>query len=124
MRGFRESNDTFNALRVENLNSLFKEDPSLDEPIAFGVLSFESRFRVKDDSGKWIEWRKNDEIGPQGVEVKLIIARREIMGRMNQPQDWDGTSSVGIALGQATESKSNKNLEVYQAMLRFGNYVE
>lgn len=124
MRGFSASSDTFDALKIKNLSSLFKENPSLDEPIAFGVLSFEARLRVKDDSGKWIEWEKNGELDPQRVEIKLVIVRREMMGRLIQSQDWDGTSNAGIALGKATESGHNKNLEVYQAMLSFGNDAE
>jgi hypothetical protein len=124
MKGFSASHDTFDALKTKNPSSLFKENLSLDEPIAFGVLSFEARLRVKDDSGKWIEWEKNDMLDPQRVEIKLVIVRREMMGRLIQSQDWDGTSNVGIALGKATESGRNKNLEVYQAMLPFGNDEE
>ncbi|NJM36550.1 MAG: prepilin-type N-terminal cleavage/methylation domain-containing protein [Akkermansiaceae bacterium] len=47
MRGFRESHDTFTALRSGDLNSLFEERENLDEPMAFGVISFEARPKNK-----------------------------------------------------------------------------
>jgi prepilin-type N-terminal cleavage/methylation domain-containing protein len=122
MRGFRESNDTFAALRSGSVSSLFQQRENLDEPMAFGVISFEARPKTKDVQGKWLDWATNDKVSPQAIEIKLVIVRQEMMIRLNDSRDWDGTTAVGETLGSAAESSHNKNLEVYQATLRFGNH--
>ena len=53
MRGFRESRDTFQALRDENTAPLFEPRLNLDEPIAFGVISFQADPKRRDSDGKW-----------------------------------------------------------------------
>ncbi len=122
MRGLRESNDTFTALRSGNLRSLFEERENLDEPVAFGVISFEARSKTKGDQGQWVDWVANERVSPQAIEIKLVLVRQEMMNRLNNSGDWDGTTAVGAALGSAVEASRNKNLEVYQTMFRFGNH--
>jgi prepilin-type N-terminal cleavage/methylation domain-containing protein len=122
MRGFRESNDTFTELRSGNVTSLFQERENLDEPMTFGVISFEARPKTKDDQGQWVDWVVNDTISPQAIEIKLVLVRREMMNKLNQSSDWDGTTAVGATLGSAISSSYHKNLEVYQTTFRFGNY--
>lgn len=122
MRGFRESADTFAALRAGTLAPVFAERPLADEPIAFGVVSFQARPKTRDGSGKWIDWVVNDVTGPQALEVKLVIARRDIGGRLKLASDWNGTGGAQSLLGKPTEADRNKALEVYATTLRFGNH--
>ena len=124
MRGLCESGQTFDALKSENLSSLFKENLNLDEPIALGVISFEARPKIRDEDHRWIDWVKNDTISPQGLEVKLVTVRQGIMTRLKHSSDWDGINNDDLKLGTPDESHENKNLEVYQAILRFGNHAK
>jgi hypothetical protein len=124
MRGFRESNDTFTAVKStgpEAIAELFKERVEIDEPIAFGVVSFEARPRSRDAEGKWSDWVKNDVTGPEALDIKLVIARRELAGKLKQPGDWTGSGNAGKLMGDPTKANRNKDLEVYGTTLRFGN---
>lgn len=124
MRGFRESEDTFEALRKDTVATLFSENPDLDEPVAFGVVAFEARPRSRDATGKWIDWVKNDTTGPEAFDVKLIVARRDLVGKLKKPGDWDGTGSAGKLLGEASQADKSKDLEIYGATIRFGNHAK
>lgn len=131
MRGFRESKDTFNALRDDKVATLFAlpdnadDSDNSDEPVAFGVVSFEARPKTRDASGKWIDWVKNatTNTGPEALDVKLVLARRDLTGRLRKPADWNGTGGAGDLLGQASKADTNKDLEVYGTILRFGNHA-
>jgi prepilin-type N-terminal cleavage/methylation domain-containing protein len=123
MRGFRESKVTFDAVKTDVVAPLLINQPGIDEPIAFGVVSFEARPRSRDATGKWIDWVKNDLTGPEALDVKLVLARRELAGKLKLAGDWDGTGNAGRLLGQAAQSDRNKNLEVYATTLRFGNHA-
>jgi hypothetical protein len=118
MRGFRESKDTFNAVENDSVASLFTERPALDEPVAFGVVSFEARPKSLDDDGRWVDWVTDDETGPQALDVRLVIARRDLAAKLKLPGDWDGGSKL---LGNPSQAERNKSLEVYGALIRFGN---
>jgi prepilin-type N-terminal cleavage/methylation domain-containing protein len=121
MRGFRESKDTFAALENDSVASLFTARTDLDEPVAFGVVSFEATPKSLDDNGKWIDWVKDDKTGPQALDVKLVVARRDLAAKLKQPGEWDGAGNAGKFLGTPAEAERNKNLEVYGALIRFGN---
>lgn len=121
MRGFRESNDTFKALGDGTVPTLFGEAPKVDEPVAFGVVSFEVRPKSRDASGTWSDWARNDEAGPQALEIRLILARRGLMGKLKLPADWDGAGPIGSLLGTPAEAGRNKDLEVYEALIDLGN---
>ncbi|MGL5016928.1 MAG: PulJ/GspJ family protein [Luteolibacter sp.] len=122
MRGFRESNDTFIALKADTVGTLFAEQSNLDEPIAFGVVSFEARPRSRDASGQWIDWVENKVKGPEALDIKLVVARRELSGKLKTASDWKGGGAGGKLIGQPSEADRNKNLEVYATTLRFGNH--
>ena len=122
MRGFRESNDTFKALRDGDTVSLYQPNPTLDEPIAFGVVSFEARPKLRDGQGKWIDWVTNGVLGPEALDIKVVIARRNLTGKLILPADWDGSGSKANFLGEAAKADRNKDLEVYITTLRFGNH--
>jgi prepilin-type N-terminal cleavage/methylation domain-containing protein len=118
MRGFRESKETFEALENDSIPSLFVAQDTIDEPVAFGVVSFESRPKSRDASGQWIDWIPNDTAGPEALETRLIVARRGLAARLKTTSDWDQSQ----VLGPPTESDRNKDLEIFAAMIRFGNH--
>lgn len=124
MRGFRESGETFKAVREDNVASLFDPDDNLDEPVAFGVVSFEARPKSRNAEGKWVDWVKSDTTPPESLEVKLVIARRDLVSKLKQPSDWDGTGGAGKLLGTPDKADENKSLEVYGTNLRFGNHAK
>jgi prepilin-type N-terminal cleavage/methylation domain-containing protein len=123
MRGFRESNDTFKAVKTDLLAPLFEEQPNIDEPIAFGVVSFEARPRSRDTTGQWIDWVKNDVTGPEAIDIKLVIARRDLAGKLKTAGDWQGSGNAATLLGDPSKADRNKDLEVYATTLRFGNHA-
>ncbi len=114
LRGFRESKDTFAALRKSGgVGELFAEKPAADEPIAFGVVSFQALPKSRDAAGKWADWTKNDKSGPDALEIRLVLARRDFAKRLKTPADWDGV---------ATDADKTSDLATYRATLRFGNH--
>lgn len=122
MRGFRESADTFKALEENKVSSLFIDHANIDEPIAFGVVSLQIQPKTRDASGQWIDWVKNSTNGPEALDIRLTLARRNLTGKLKQTGDWDGKGISGESLGSPTEADRNKNLEVYATLIRFGNY--
>lgn len=123
MRGFRESKETFDKLRDDTpsnpmIGELFKAKPDSDEPVAFGVVSFTARPRSRDSTGKWIDWVKSDTIGPDAMDVRLVIVRRELAGKLKTPADWSGENPP---LGTPAKADRNKYLEIYETTIRFGN---
>jgi len=120
MRGFRDSAPTFAALRNNTVPSLFSPRKNIDEPIAFGVVSFTARPKSTDSAGVLADWIPNEITGPEFIEIRLIVARRNLTGRLRTPADWDGASP---ALGDPAEAEKNSDLKVYQTLLRFGHHA-
>lgn len=118
MRGFRESSETFKALEDDKVVTLFSARDNIDEPVAFGVLSFEARPKFRDASGKWVDWDTADSNGPDALDVRVTIARRDLAARLKQAADWNGS----VLLGRPGEEDHNKNLEVYSTLITFGNH--
>lgn len=121
MRGFRESVDTFKALGSSGVSGLFTARGDIDEPVAFGVVSFEARPKTRDNSGKWVDWQKNATTGPEALDVKLVIARRGLAAKLKTSPDWDGAGSAGKLLGEASEAERNGELVTYGTLIRFGH---
>lgn len=123
MRGFRESRETFEALEADKIADLFKPQDGIDEPVAFGVVSFQARPMVRSPGGGWINWTPTPDgtTVPEAVDVRLVIARRDLAGRLKTSSDWDGVGSGG-RLGNSADADRNRDLEVYGAMLRYGNH--
>ncbi|RPJ33824.1 MAG: prepilin-type N-terminal cleavage/methylation domain-containing protein [Verrucomicrobiaceae bacterium] len=122
MRGFRESKDTFAALGNGTLTPLFTPDTAIDEPVAFGVVAFEARPKTLDPNGRWVDWLQNPTKGPEALDVRLVIVRRDLAGRLKTTADWDGSGTGGKRLGSYAEAGRNPDLEVYGALIRFGHH--
>jgi prepilin-type N-terminal cleavage/methylation domain-containing protein len=121
MRGFRESGEVFPALKAGSLTPLFAEKDTA-EPVAFGVLSFEATPLVRDETGQLAPWQQlpaDDpfNVAPQFLRIRLVVARRELIGKLSTTRDWDTSPLRGDPL-KATD---NRNLEVYEVLQRFGN---
>ena len=119
MRGFRESKDTFAAVGRGEAAGLFAP-AERDEPVAFGVLAFEARPKSRDASGAWLDWQKNTTIPPEAVELKLVLARREMVAKLTTPAAWDGGGRTARLLGNYTNALKNKHVEVVSTLIRFG----
>lgn len=119
MRGFRNSRETFNALKEDTIASLFTPRPAIDEPIAFGVVSFEARPKTRDSQGRWIDWVRNDLKAPDAHDVRIVLACRDLSRRLITASDWDGSSH----LGSPAMAAQHPNLEVFATRIRFGNHA-
>jgi len=122
MRGCRDSQDTFTALEADAVGSLFTEHAQLDEPVAFGVVAFDVTPRSHDPSGQWIAWVSNDQIGPEALEVRLVLVRRELAAQLKASVDWDGTGTSGYLLGDPSAAARHPDLEVFDTLIHFGNH--
>jgi hypothetical protein len=54
--------------------------------------------------------------------VCLILARRDLAGKLKLPEDWDGAGTAASLLGNPSEAQNNANLEVYSTLISFGNH--
>jgi prepilin-type N-terminal cleavage/methylation domain-containing protein len=124
MRGFRESAETFEALRTGNAAELFRESPDVDEPLAFDVVAFEISPQQRDASGGWIPWSANPSVPPDMIRLRLVVARRNAAIKLRVTADWDGNTSAGRLIGAPGDAGRNRNLEVFEAMLPYGNHAD
>jgi hypothetical protein len=116
MRGFRDSAPAFDALREGRVASLFTPRDAIDEPIAFGVVSFTARPISTGPGGEAVDWVRG-ESPPDFIDVRLVIARRDLAGRLRTSADWDGTGGL---TGDPAMASHNRNLEIFQSRIRFG----
>lgn len=120
MRGFRESGEVFPALGAGSLTPMFAEEDT-DEPVAFGVLAFEATPLTRElGTGNLIDWTQTGNpvtTGPDFLRLRLVVARRELLGKLTTSSDWDSSPLRGDPL----EASENRNLEVYEVLQRFGN---
>lgn len=120
MRGFRDSKQTFDALRDEEVDTLFTPDEVADEPIALRVVSFDVNPLVLDEEGKWADAPQPLVEAPVAVRVRLVIVRPSLSGRLATTTDWDGTSAMAAReMGEPTEARSNKHLQVFESIIPF-----
>ena len=124
MRGIVESNGTFEKLRNKDVGSLFDAPPSgsdnVDEAIAFGVVSFEAIPRTRDETGKLTDWVPDKKTSPDMMTLRLVIARRELMGKLKDAVAWSGKGPLASLMGKPSDALRNKNLQVYETTVRFG----
>jgi prepilin-type N-terminal cleavage/methylation domain-containing protein len=121
MRGVTESRDTFIALREKSISSLFAPRLHLDEPVAFGVLSFVARPMTRNEQGKWIDFHETESQQLEALEVRLILARRNLIPKLKIPEDWNGIGQAETLLGDPLTPETNKNLKVFSILLKFGH---
>lgn len=117
MRGFRESGETFDALREDRVASLFSERADQDEPVAFGVISFEAHPRSRDAIGTWADWQNHSNLCPEVLDVKLTLARRNLVRKLHQPSDWDKR------LERKRAENCTSDIDVYETPMHFGNHA-
>jgi prepilin-type N-terminal cleavage/methylation domain-containing protein len=113
MRGFRDSNETFTALHQAEAAALFSP-AERDEPIAFGVIAFSARPKTRDAEGAWQDWVKSPTVPPDALDLRLVIARRELAARLTTSAAWDGG-------GTGAQAFTSRYLETYSTLVRFGN---
>jgi len=125
MRGMRESADTYAALKTQSVESLFENQPHRDEPIGFGVVSFEARPMTRDADGKWIDWSfdpSNPNTAPAAIAVRIVIAKQSLRARLKSANDWDGTGPNSKYLGKAEDVENHPHLEIHKTLIRFGRH--
>lgn len=119
MRGFRGSEETFEALRNGSETSLFQGRPA-DEPVAFGVVSFEANPLVRLAGAGWSEWRAEADPawdGPDAVRLKLVVARRELIAKLREAGAWDSSP----LLGSPDDAAESDQLESYEVLQSFSH---
>ncbi len=125
VRGVVESNETFQALKDKRVASLFEPPSSsspsnTDETIAFGVMSFEARPKIRESNGNLTDWSSATDTPPDMITLKLVVARRDLVGKLRTTADWDGTGTLSSQLGASADADRNKNFQVYETTVRFG----
>lgn len=120
MRGFRSSDVVFEALRNDTVDKLY-EERTVDEPVAFGVISFEAEGLIRQTGGSWKVWeqKSSDPLAemPDVVKLKLVVARRELIGKLRTTADWDSSPLIG----DPSDADKSKLLEVYEITHPFGH---
>ncbi|MBK1881382.1 prepilin-type N-terminal cleavage/methylation domain-containing protein [Luteolibacter pohnpeiensis] len=117
-RGFRNSLDTINAIKNSSIASLFQPDSQLDEEIAFGVVSFQARPKIRNpETSQLVDWDKSKSDSPEYIELQLVIARPDLAGKLKNADDWSNSR----LLGAPVNVDNTKGLEVYQTLVHFGN---
>jgi len=119
MRGFRSSDEVFEALRNKQEDQLHDERVE-DEPVAFGVIAFEAEALVRTRSGTWDAWKNTKDPFadlPDVIRLKLVVARREVVSKLRTTEDWDNSPLIG----EADEAERSKMLEIYEITQSFGH---
>lgn len=120
MRGFRDSKQTFDALRNDTMGALFAPDDVMDEPIALRVVSFDANPLVMDASGNWVDAPQPLVDAPEAVRIRLVIVRPSLSGRLVAAADWDGTTAMAEReMGNPSEARRNAHLQVFESVLPF-----
>ncbi len=119
MRGFRNSEATFDALRDHDVPSLFAEEEA-DEPVSFGVLSFDVSPLRRNANGGWEEWQEDIVEAsprvpePDAVRIRLVVARRELAAKLVRAEDWTASPRLP-AHDRVGESNQVETYEIVQA---------
>lgn len=118
MRGLRPSAEVFDALRDGNVGSLHQAREG-DEPVAFGIVSFAVEPLLREDSEGLTAGSRNAGSGarPELVRLRLVVARPELIGKLEQSADWDAHP----LLASPAQAEQSRWLEVYQILARFGH---
>lgn len=123
MRGYRDSKQTFDALRTDVMASLFLPDEVADEPIALRVVSFEANPLVMDATGEWVDAPQPLTAAPEAVRLRMVIVRPSLAGRLSSAADWAGESAMASRdLGDPSGAGRNKHLQVFESVLPFSGH--
>jgi hypothetical protein len=125
MRGVRESADTYAAIKSQTTATLFEKQPERDEPIGFGIVSFEVRPMAKDAAGQWVDWKpsaSDTSTAPEAFALRLVLANQRLRSKLQSSDDWDGTGTNSKFLGAAEDEMKNADLEIHEMLIRFGNH--
>ena len=125
MRGMRESADTYAALKTQLTGSLFEKQPERDEPIGFGVVSFEVQPKMRDTAGQWIDWSSNathTSTAPEALALRLVIVSQSLCAKLKSSDDWNGIGANSKFLGKPEDAPTHPNLEIHEMFIRFGNH--
>lgn len=125
MRGIRESAETYAALKNDSANSLFEKQPEQDEPVGFGIVSFEIQAKAKDAAGQWIDLKT--ETGGQGqapeaLAIRLAIAKQSLCAKLKSSDDWNGIGVNSKFLGSTEDAANHPDLEIHEMLIRFGHH--
>lgn len=115
LRGFRGSEETFQAVKTGTVDGLYDARPA-DEPVSFGVLSFEAEPLGRTAEGQWQKQTEEDK-APEAVRMRLVVARRELLGKLRTTADWNGHPLIGLP----SEVERSKYLEAYEVIQPFAH---
>ena len=122
MRGGMESAATFQALDHDTLHASLARPGDRDEPVAFAVVAFSARPLARDAAGQWGDWAPGGTTGPEALDVRLVLARRELAAKLRTPADWDGAGAAARLLGPPAAAARNRDLEIFATRLPYGNH--
>jgi prepilin-type N-terminal cleavage/methylation domain-containing protein len=125
MRGMRESAETYAAIKSQSTSSLFEKQTERDEPIGFGVVSFEVKPKMRGAAGQWIDWNSNainTSTAPEVLALRLVIASQSLCAKLKSSDDWNGTGANSKFLGKPEDAATHPNLEIHEMLIRFGNH--
>ena len=111
-RGLRESADVYAAMKHGDQKSLF-EPRETDEPVMFGVVTFEARAKTR-KAGEWKDWEEKEGKKPQAVEWRIEVATRDLEQRLETSVQWD-------ALTGERKPRDAKQIEVQSGISAFGH---
>lgn len=119
MRGFRDSTETFDAVRNSEVMKLYEQQVQ-DEPVAFGVISFQVDPLRRGEDGKWEAWEEEeDPFGgwPEALRLRLVVAKRELVAKLRDAQAWDRHPLIG----RPQDAENSKLLEVYEIVQAYAH---
>jgi hypothetical protein len=112
VRGLRESAEVYAAMKQGDEKALF-EPRDADEPVMFGVVTFEARPKIRKAS-EWKDWDVKEAKRPQAIEWRIEVARRDLEQRLETPAQWDAL------IGERT-ARDAKQIEVQSGIAAFGH---
>ena len=111
-RGLRESAEVYAAIKQGDEETLF-EPRDADEPVMFGVVTFEARPKIR-QAGEWKDWDEKEAKKPQAVEWRIEVARRDLEQRLETSAQWD-------ELTGERKARDAKQIEVQSGITPFGH---
>ena len=72
-------------------------------------------------NGRWQAWNQSSTRAPEAIAVRLVIARRDLVAKLTNPEAWNSGPATAGLIGQASQAATNRHLEVFAAVIRFGH---